>query len=397
VGSRRHHTVVLVWTLFVGCGRLGFGDQESVDATTESGGPFVPLTLHAGGFATTSATFVDIPDAELTIPPSVGKRWLVVLAGTIESSIPLDVTVEARYLVDGVERGVGATQNTAPGYPGPWQHFILLDGTTAPQQITFQLRDAQGGTAKLVNLDVVALPLDPQDVAYANNDPVIDVTALTPTPVASLSLGALHGDYVFMLLTNMTDLPGASDVFLEWAGPNNEAWLVDHQQPREPRQSAFIVRRAPVDSDDAVVKLVSYGGSGPGQLSYSRVVALRADAFASVDFAVDETPQVTTSAALTQTVTTTVSPGAASYLFVGSMRLSETCNMVPDADRLASYDLGSMIHVAEHRTDNCAYDATYGYVTLLSTAPPAVSARVGSANGLEVQYFSSEVLMLGLR
>ena len=100
MSRRRHHTVVLVWTLLIGCGRLRFDDQPSVDAATETAGPFFPLTLHADGFATTSTTFVDIPEAELTIPPSVGRRWFVVLAGAIESSMPLGVSVEA------------------PGYPG---------------------------------------------------------------------------------------------------------------------------------------------------------------------------------------------------------------------------------------------------------------------------------------
>ena len=135
--------------------------------------------MHLGTFSTVSQTFADVFAPPLVIPPSAGKRWLIVLAGAIGSTVPADVTVEARYLVDGVERGIGATQNSRALAPGPWQHVYVLDGTTKAQSITIQIRHAQGGTSAFDGFDLVAIPLDPADVAYASHDDVIDVVSLT--------------------------------------------------------------------------------------------------------------------------------------------------------------------------------------------------------------------------
>jgi hypothetical protein len=147
---------VLVWTLLIGCGRLRFDDQPSVDAATETAGPFFPLTLHADGFATTSTTFVDIPEAELTIPPSVGRRWFVVLAGAIESSMALGVSVEAP--------AIQARRYREPRQPrrrdGADAHAGLIAvARTAPPAVTASFGSGDGLEVQYFSSEVLMLGL----------------------------------------------------------------------------------------------------------------------------------------------------------------------------------------------------------------------------------------------
>lgn len=303
------------------------------------------------------------------------------------------IAVEARYLIDGLERGLGASEVSAVDHPGPWQHMFVADGTAMPQQLSFQLREAQGGMATLSDLSVVAVPMNATDIAYASNDAAMDVTSLTRVPLAPLSLGALQGDYIFMLLANESDLPDMSDVYVEWAGPNNEVWLADTQQPREPWQSVFAMQRATVAGSNIVVTLFGHGGSGTGRVQYARVAAVRADAFASVAFAVDETTQTVTTTPI-ETLSVNPVAGASQYLFVGSVRLDEPCTITTDADRIITFSIGAPTN---HRTDNCAYQTSYGVAGLASQPPSRLSATVVSGNASPIDYYSSQLFVAGLR
>ena len=106
---------------------------------------------------------------------------------------PLPRFLEARYVLDGVEMGMGGTQTSTPGYPGPWQHFVVIAGTDAPQELRYQLRDSSNAGATMRGLTVAALPFAASDIAYASNDPPHDVISMTATADSVLSLGPLGG------------------------------------------------------------------------------------------------------------------------------------------------------------------------------------------------------------
>jgi hypothetical protein len=394
---------VVACLLLIGCGRFGFGDDATEpDAEVDAFVPLTPLQLIVPApFSTTSTVFVDVSNASLTLPPSTGTAWVVMIAATMESPTLSSVTVEARYIVDGVERGMGGTQTSTPGHPGPWQSFAVVTGTSTPQQIQIQLRDASGAGGTLSTLTLVAIPLPPASLVYATNDPPHDITWLTRSLDTTLSLGALTGDHVFMVLVDVTDLPGLSDCYVEWRGPADELWLVEAHQPRESWQSFMAVHRASVDTANAQVTLYTHGGGGGGgcQVRDVRAIAISVDAFASVDHARDDDFQGTAAATATTKATLTSTSAAANhYVFYGAALLDEDCNTVADAERTATFTRDSSTTTISHATDNCSYAATYATVALLASAPQMMS--VGFSSGVAggvVEHKASELLLLGLR
>jgi hypothetical protein len=105
-----------------------------------------------------------------------------------------DSSIDAMTDGDGVELGMGGTQTSTPGFPGPWQHVAVIAGTSAPQELRYQLRDASGAGAIMDALASIAIPFDAADIAYAANDAPHDVTSATATADSVLSLGPLSGE-----------------------------------------------------------------------------------------------------------------------------------------------------------------------------------------------------------
>ena len=89
----------------IGCGRIGFDSGGDGPALM----PIGPTETNVDRFTTTSSTFVEVPGSTVTLPPSPGTRWLILVNASLLSSTFKEIGVEARYLVDGVERGIGGT------------------------------------------------------------------------------------------------------------------------------------------------------------------------------------------------------------------------------------------------------------------------------------------------
>jgi hypothetical protein len=374
----------VVCLVLAGCGRIAFDP----DATPEA------LEIAPPTFSTSSTEFVDIPGGTLTIPPSRDTTWLLLTSAALSGQTISAVTVEARYLVDGIERGLGGTQVTA-GF-GPWQHFYVLPGTRSAQTITYQLRDASGGTAAIDQLHAVAIPLPSSaELHVASIDDAQPITATTPTPAATLSLGALAGDYIVLLLVNGTELPSASDIFLEWRGPADEVLLPTVQFPREPWQSLLAARVLPLTTNDAVFTLYA-STRATAQIAYARALAIRVDAFASVDQQFSSMNIDTV--APEPVIATQLSPvgEAAQYLYLASSRGEEPCTATPDTLRRLHFLIGSEDRVIEHATDNCSYQLTYGTTDLLPSRPARIGTGVSSGNGEHALLTESQVLLLGL-
>src|SRR5215203_3839027 len=94
--------LVLIGAL-AACGRIGFESSAS---------PRDETAIVIDGFSTDSFEFTPIPDATLTIPPST-SRWLLMTTATLQSSsLDADLAAELRYTLDGIELGMGGTQNS---------------------------------------------------------------------------------------------------------------------------------------------------------------------------------------------------------------------------------------------------------------------------------------------
>jgi hypothetical protein len=380
--------------LLVGCGRFGFALDHDAAVDTPPV-HYEPQSASLASFTTSGATYVPVP-VTLRIPPSPDTRWLVLVSATLESSVFLSVTVEARYLVDGVVAGLGATQNSAPARGGPWQHFVVVDGTDVERVITFELHDAQGGTATISELEVNAFPL-PAGARYQAFDAPRPITATAlSSPELTLPFGVLDGDYVFLLLANMSDLPGLADGYIEWLGPAGESWLAEVQQPREPAQSVLVMPRTTV-SGDANVELHAWSGSGESTISYVRGLALPLAEFAGFDYLVS--PQYVTTTSTVPMIVNALVPtarDAASYQYIATAVLEEACTGTPDAERGVRFVMGTSQRSFVHVTDNCAAELTYGVNRAFTSLPSTFAVAVWSGNGIAIHHRQSTQLVLAL-
>lgn len=390
------HLAACAALVVAGCGRFGFDDRPDAARLPDVVAPVAAQFGEVASFSTASPTFVGIPDSTISLPTAPGHRWLLLTSASLGSTSGVGVTVEARYVVDGVEHGIGGTQNSLADRPGPWLHADVIDGEM-PHEIHYELRDAAGATATISQLHVAAIPLLDDRVRFSFADAPQDVVATTSSPHTTLSLGALAGDYVFLLVANATDLPDLSDVYVGWRGPGDEVWQDDVQHPREGWQAYLTLQRATVDDPDATVTFYSRVGGGTSQVSYLRAIAIQADAFASVDFARDDTTQ--TSAAQTATTAVELLPpasAASDHVVVGQLMMEEPCTPDPDAERTFHLVTDTLTDAVAHATDNCSYAASYGAVRRLSTRPSRIEVGFSTQNGSPVTYLGAQLLLLGL-
>lgn len=375
--------------VLAGCGRFGFDGDPRADA------PAAPQTAMLASFVTSGATYVPMP-VTLTIPPSPGARWLVLVSAALESTIYGGVTVEARYLVDGVEAGIGGTQNSAPARPGPWQHFAVVDGTESERTITFELREAQGGTATIHDLEVSAFPL-PAGARFASEDALLSVTAeVTGSRAYTLSLGALDGDYAFLLLANLSDAPRLSDVYIGWTGPSGEPWLMNVHQPREPMQSVLLIERASY-TGDATLELLSWATPGPATIGYVRALALPLAELPGFAYErSDATLETTLATPMIASELVAELPAASTYQYIATALVEEDCTNTPDAERGVHFVMGGDERTYRHVTDNCASESTYGVNRVFTSLPSRFAIGVSSGNGYGVLHRNSAHLVLAL-
>lgn len=377
-----------------------FGFDELMDAPDDTAGPITPVAIAPGRFSTTSTTFVDVPGSVILIPPSPGTSWLLVVSAALQSSSLNYAAVEARYLVDGVERGLGGTESIAVDRPGPWQHFYVFEGNDTPTEIRFQLRDSLGATAVIDQLHAVVAPLPPTVTpVYASSDPVMPVTSMTLTPTATLTLSTpAAGDHLVFLLVNATEAPGSSDINFQWLDPAGQPWHSSTlKNPRGAWQSTMMVRRTTLAAGPSSIVLLANTGE-LAQLQYVRALALPTAAFPGLIAYSENTTKQSTVAA-TRLTTNELQPmlaAAPAYLALGTMQIDDDCANAVLAARGAHFIIDREEQVAVHAAGNCAYETTYGAVRLMTSAPGYFAAGVSSGNAQNVEHRESALVVLGL-
>lgn len=383
---------------FAGCGRVGF-DSAEADATGEMAGMITAIESEPPRFETTSTTFVDVPGGTVTIPPSPGRTWLLAISATLESSSGLYNAPEARYVVDGIERGLGGTEATVPGRAGPWQHLYVIAGTSAPIEVIVQARDALAATTAIDHLHVAAVPLSPEsDPLFASSDAVIGVTSPTIASVATFTLTpSTPGEYLLMLLVNATEAPSTSSIDFQWYDPLGVAWGRAFRNPRGAWQSSLLLRRATL-AGPTTIGLHAATVGVMAQLQYARVIGLRiaelGDAFAYAHSDVDRT-----TAAATPMLVNSLEPElgtAARYLVLGTARIEDDCANAQLGDRGVHYAIDGLVQSTGHVAGNCAYETTYGIVDVVDAAPSVVSLSQSSGNAQSVVHEESTLVVLGV-
>lgn len=353
--------------------------------------------IAAPNFTTSSAMFVDIPDATLNIPPSDGTRWLLLVNAYLGSTSLAFDGPEARYQLNGIERGIGGTESVEVGKPGPWQHFLVFDGTTESQRITFQLRDGAGGATTISHLHAVAIPIPTSaDMQYLASDALAMVDTMEK-PVASLSLNpATTDDYLVFLLANASESPGSADITISWYDENDVALDTTLKNPRGSRQSMLEIRRiAPTPPTETFTLEAVTADVLGAEVTYARALALRVAGLPSFAESTSTGYASTPSGPIEVNVLTAQVPLASKYVVFGSMRIDDNCAPVV-ATRGAHYNLDGAETIVAHLSGNCALDTQYGYLDLVTTRPTRFAAGISSGTGEIVEHRESTLFVMGV-
>jgi len=397
-----HRLAAPLLVAVAGCGRLSF---DSIASSRDGGGDAIadvspdaldlihPYVVAPDPFSTTSASFVTIPDAMLTVPASPGQQWLLLVNGTLVSSSLADTGAEAQYLVNGIVRGAGGTESVDVTRPGPWQHFYVFEGGTTETSITFQIRDTQGATTTLDHLRAFAVPIPATaEAKYVANDGPIDVTSGTLADLVQLSPDTSAGEYLVLLLYNASEAPGSSDIDTVWLDPSGTMqWSPSFQNPRQANQSHLIARVAMLTGPTSF-RLQAASGGPMSTVSYVRVFALRVAGLPGFAAKYDQTTAPTTM--IGETVVNTLVPPPSSvpgpYLTLGTLRVDDDCANAMLAARGVRFEVnGTPLVAGQHLSGNCAAELTYGFIGLGENRPNQIRASINSGNGQNVIYRES--------
>lgn len=382
------------------CGRFGFDGTDSADASDagDAGEPSIePLELVIPLYSTSSTTFTPIPGATIEIPPSPGRRWLLLTRASLYSSSLDQNSVEIRYVVDGIERGIGGAHNHELGKGGPWQHLYAFDGGTSPITIGFELRDALATTATVEELRAVVVPLpEGSSSIYASADAEQILTSTTFVPTAVLSAPVSSAAYVFFVLAVGKEDMG-NDVYIEWTGPDGTVRLRDAQNTRGAWQSQFAVWREVVTGPMATFTMSTRISNGTNVVRDIRVFGVPTTDFLSLDFTYVPGPLDTTSASPTPFAELAPLGEAPRFLYVATNRVDDICDALPFPDRQSRFLVDdTVVASTSYVVSNCAHEVSNGAVALLAVRPRRLAIEVASGTGEQVYALDGAILLLGL-
>jgi hypothetical protein len=283
-------------------------------------------------FNTASSTYVNVPGGTVSFTPaSLSDIWVLLFSARIGSSSTTALgSVEARYLVNGVEHGMGGTENTpTPNQPGPWTSFYRVTNTTSLQTVQVQLRDI-AGTGTIEQLKIIAFKL-PEGADFHYSETETDTAVPTGwATYQSLTVNpSSPGTYLLMGLATASEAPGTQALYLRFRDPGGNFWPADHEpgaqvwdyyiNPSQMYQS-FFVARAETLSAASIYELQAYYGGSPsnGTVRYRRFMAFRTDAFESFESTEDVsvTSATSTTPVVKSQLETSLPPVARDYIMI---------------------------------------------------------------------------------
>jgi hypothetical protein len=374
--------------LLTACGRIGFDASASgssgVDASTG--------TMLVESFATTSFDFEQIPGATVTIPASQGK-WLMLCSATLQSDSLAETGAEIKYTVDGIDQGIGGTRTSALGRPGPFQHFVVIDGKPAPQRIVFHLRDASGTEARVEQLRAYAIRIPWPSAQYVAADEINTVGWTSYLPHIEFTVGT-PGEWLMFGLANTRDAPTNNTMFSQWVGAGVPA-AREYQMPSATWQSQLTIWRQVITNDNVMALHTYVSGTGGSEIRYVRIFGVKVSDLA-LDYSSAPAIVTTTTEMMVQQLVPTISAGQ--YLQVSTIRADRTCdgNPVPPIREFSFGGEGVSASIISHVVDDCAYESSYGTVELLSERPARLTTTIRSGNGRPVRGSDAVIVLIGL-
>ena len=380
-----------------GCGRASFDPAGSSNPAREA-------VLDA--FTTGSTSFVEVP-VSLTFGSSDrDESWLVLLSASLggEAGIGFRPTTQVRYLIDGVERGLGEGASVSPG-ANAWQHF---DYVTTPGEHTVRVEARSVSEvavdAGLADLHIVALPLsrlaDPHFQELSTEvmpiGDYVDAMVLPVTPPAP-------GDYLVLALLVGTEAPSQGVLRARIRDPGDAEWPAGRELSNNQPvwHSLFLARRQALDLAPAAFSLELEGSQTvPATARDLRMLAFRTDAFASADSVADLEPSSTTSAepVVKSRLEVSEPPSRRTYLAIQSMMVYdplEADTLMTRGLRFSSTENEPLEYLYE--VENHEQRLSFGRAYLVDTADPGVYENAFFSPGsAEVVASESVIHVLGL-
>jgi hypothetical protein len=294
------------------------------------------LRATVSSYSTSSTTFTNVPGGTLSITPgSTSEVWVILLSARLRSTWTTsdEDAAEARYLVNGVQRGLLSIRNSGANPGGSWLQFDRVTGTTTARAVQVQLRDGKA-TATLENLQILAFRLPSgADFQFAETSGVQSVPALAWGSMQSLSFTPPSaGDYLVMAVASGRENPSSSTLGVRMQ--DAVGWPVD-SLPADPRRGQFMNGRAgwppffvarvrTLTATPTTYQIEAQGDASGAEIRDTRIMAFRTDAFENAQRVEDtaETTTTSTTPVVKSTLTTAVPAGARDHIVIQSLVLT---------------------------------------------------------------------------
>ena len=339
------------------------------------------IKTNVASFSTSSTTFTNVTGGTLTFTPSNSSDiWILLVNARLMSTQIASFTrsAEARYLVNGVEHGIGGILNSAANKGASWQHFYRVTGTTAMQTVQVQLRDDSAATATIADLQIIAFLLPTgTDFQYTETEAIQAVPSPWTTYESLSFTPSAPGTYLIMALANGTEDPGTGGIGIRLEDPSLSFWpdnssggrLGHLSNTRIPWQSYFLARSQILTATPQTYTLQATGDAGAGsQLRYTRLMAFRTDALDSFETVEDTaiTSTTSTTPVVRSVLTTAAPPSARDYIVIQSLVLSGTSSL--DENR-AGFETDDVVKMSYDHVFNGSFHFTsFGFFDALTSS-----------------------------
>jgi hypothetical protein len=328
---RRLTLLVGSCALALGCGRVNFepGDSAPSGDAPPPGSRAVDAFLES--FSTTTTSFVDVPIELVFTPADSAEAWVFLLSGEFSGGTDLSPAPEARYLVNGVERGFGGGAGE-PGTSSPWQHVDLITTAQGPQTVTVQLRrtEASAESAVLGNLRLLAFPLPPDaDPHFSEVPPPAVVSPMGNwAPFHTLDVTPREpGDYLVLALAVITEEPSPGVAYMRIRDADGAFWPArEFANDRRPWHSFLAARRQRLAASPSTFTIELRAPTAtPATARDLRFLAFRVDALASFASTSELEPVTiaTSQPVVTSVVTTEATPVERTYVVYQGVQVYE--------------------------------------------------------------------------
>jgi len=240
-----------------------------------------------------------MPVASLTVTPDGGEPWVFFLSGVLRSSSVSVTNAELRYLVNGVERGLGGMSSDGPDFVTTVQSFDLLPVDAGAVTVVAELREAGGFMATVDELRLVAFELPRgTELFFAEGPKSTPVAADGGSflPQLTLPVSLTRAAPVAVLATAATsDAPNQCSIAVRVRESNGTTWpearpgtsleTAHFVNPRDNWLGFFAARTMNLAPGDHAYDLEALGGPRmacaplPVELRYPRMLAFALDGF----------------------------------------------------------------------------------------------------------------------